>query len=122
MEKDGDDQPAEDSVPKEIVLPSRPGTGYVVSDPDLTVSQGSYVVSIRQHTRVRRLHRVGSCHLRPGLDYTDFVQYGDVLPSASEYHHLCKRCFSTGAPTAASSATASSSSCSSGSSSDTADV
>ena len=107
------------AVPEEVLGPLPTRTRYIVADPDLAIAQGTYVISIRKYSRLRRLHRVGGCHLRPGVDYLDFENHGDMLPAAVQYHHLCKRCFATGAPaTAGADAGSSSSSCSAGSTSD----
>ena len=38
-----------------------------------------------------RLHQVGRCHLIPGVDYRDFVQFTDF--ASAEYDKLCDLCF-----------------------------
>ena len=54
---------ARESLPLPLASP-----GYVVPDPDLAIPRGRYVASIRRKSGERRLHRVGSCNLQPGLD------------------------------------------------------
>ena len=83
-------------------------------------SLGSYVVSLHSRSRFRRLHRVGDCWRRPGLDFLDYEVLGADLPDSASYDAACKDCFRTGTrgPSAASSAQTVDLDPSSGSSSD----
>ena len=54
-----------------------------------------YFVSIRQRSKFRRLHLLGSgrCPSYPGVNVRDFEILGEILPAASQYHAACRRCF-----------------------------
>ena len=52
---------------------------------------GEYVVSLRRG--FRRLHRIGDCHLVPGVDYADVRALGSNAPSREQYDASCKWCF-----------------------------
>ena len=60
-------------------------------------SLGSYVVSLHSRSRFRRLHRVGDCWRRPGLDFLDYEVLGADMPDSSSYDAACKDCFRSGA-------------------------
>ncbi len=55
-----------------------------------------YVCSITGRRGVRRLHFVGRCHRKPGLDYAAFREHGDERPSAGEYDVICRQCWPDG--------------------------
>ena len=52
-----------------------------------------YVIAVTQKARFRRLHYVGRCHLRRGVDYKDFIPWGTQVPGMAEYHAVCRRCW-----------------------------
>ena len=54
---------------------------------------GEYVASVQAKTRFRRLHRIGSCPLQPGVDYALFERLGQEEPDTSTYTKKCKHCF-----------------------------
>ena len=57
---------------------------------------GAYIVSIQSKSRFRRLHKMGECWMRPGIDYLEFEVLGLELPLASSYSAVCRRCFRNG--------------------------
>ena len=59
--------------------------------PDDCPGMGMFVVSLRRG--FRRLHRVGDCHLEPGVDYKDFRTLGADRPSHEHYDAACRWCF-----------------------------
>ena len=74
---------------------------------------GAFVASVSSR-RFRRLHKVGSCPMVPGVDYGNFEFLGLSRPKADTFGAHCKRCFGPITPLASSS-TASSGSSSEGS-------
>ena len=75
---------------------------------------GQYVVSVSGKTgKTRRLHKVGDCFRKPGVDYRDFVVLGLEEPAPSEYSHQCQHCWSGKRARVAPSSSSSSSSSSS---------
>ena len=69
---------------------------HVVADPCSTaVPLGIFVVSIHPKTSFRRLHQMGSCSYRPGLDSRLFEELGAEMPHVSHYDARCKSCFRT---------------------------
>ena len=52
-----------------------------------------YVVSIAGRKRFRRPHHITKCGLIPGTDYKEYAWYGDVLPEATLYDQVCRRCW-----------------------------
>jgi hypothetical protein len=86
---------------------------------DNQVPTGWYVVSLRGRTSKRCLHKVGRCYRVPGLDYKRYEVLGATIPENAAVDHYCRKCWSTGLPTAhgsRSSSPSTSSSCSSSSS------
>ncbi len=67
-----------------------------------------YVCSITGRRAVRRLHFVGLCYRRPGLDYSQYVQFNDVVPGPEDYDLVCRQCWPTGTPSARETAASSS--------------
>ena len=59
--------------------------------PDGCPGTGMFVVSLRRG--FRRLHRVGDCHLEPGIDYKDFRTLDTDRPSPEHYDAACRWCF-----------------------------
>ena len=59
--------------------------------PDDCPGVGMFVVSSRRG--FRRLHRVGDCHLEPGVDYKDFRSLGAERPSSEHFDATCRWCF-----------------------------
>ncbi len=55
-----------------------------------------YVCSVTGRRGVRRLHFVGRCHRKPGLDYAAFQEHGEERPSAGEYDVICRQCWPDG--------------------------
>ena len=78
-----------DNVIAEVGIPPGSGEG-------MEASLGMYVVSLRAKGQYRCLHRVGACHLRPGVDYRRYRTLGVELPKAKDYDGDCKRCFTKG--------------------------
>ncbi len=52
-----------------------------------------YVVSVSGKRKLRRLHRWGWCHRVPGVDYRQFVEYGDRCPEPQFYDDYCHQCW-----------------------------
>ncbi len=67
-------------------------------DSDLQ-GEGEYVISISDGRRVRRLHRLGLCHRRPGLHYHRYERCGATLPPPSQYNDYCRDCWKKDGPT-----------------------
>ena len=57
---------------------------------------GHYIVSIRRGSRVRTLHLLGACHRTPGVDYGDWIVFGEARPRQSEYTQFCRQCWPRG--------------------------
>ena len=55
-----------------------------------------YAVSIAGSQRLRRLHRVGSCHRIPSVHYSRFTGYGKSLPTPDRYDWICLDCWPRG--------------------------
>ena len=72
--------------------------GPLVVDDELALDLGAYVLSVQNKSGFRRLHRIGACWRKPGVDYENFRVLGFDLPPASAYDAVCKGCFSGGAP------------------------
>ncbi len=60
--------------------------------------ENGYIVSISSGRRVRRLHRLGLCHRRPGIHYHRYEEYGAKFPPPSQYNDYCKDCWKKDAP------------------------
>ena len=54
---------------------------------------GTFVVSISRRCRFRRLHRIGDCPIRPGLDYHEFDELRMEEPGVEPFDARCRRCF-----------------------------
>ena len=52
--------------------------------PDVA-EMGCFVISVSEKRKIRRLHRVGSCWMRPGVDYRNFEILGMDPPRAAQY-------------------------------------
>lgn len=82
---------------------SVPYLGGTDSEADLStpavapLAQG-YYVSIRPRSGYRRLHLLGACGKRPGIDYALYEYLGERCPSSDEYHDWCKHCWRAGGP------------------------
>eukprot|EP00972_Heterocapsa_arctica_P010865 1591772-Heterocapsa_arctica.AAC.1 len=57
-----------------------------------------YFVSIRPGSGFRRLHLLGACGRRPGVDYLLYQFVGIKCPSTDEYHDWCRQCWRSGGP------------------------
>ena len=69
----------------------------VVVDPtEAEIPIGSYIVSIQARSRFKRLHRLGECWRKPGVDYVEYEVLGLELPPASRYSAVCRTCFANG--------------------------
>ena len=78
---------------KEDLIPEPPShTRCVVAVPP-EFSLGDFVSSWQKRSDFKRLHRVGDCPLRPGVDFLSFIVHGPSEPAAIEYTVKCKRCF-----------------------------
>ena len=62
-----------------------------------TLEDGKFVVSVSGRG-FRRLHRVGACHFRPGVDYAHYVDLGYLRPESRDYDDYCRRCFGAELP------------------------
>ena len=70
-------------------------SSYKVSEvPSLPA--GTYVVSIQRQSNFRRLHIVGSCPSRAGIDFAHFEAFGTTQPEDKHYTACCKHCLKTG--------------------------
>ena len=52
-----------------------------------------YVIMISGKKQPRRLHLFGACYRLPGVDYIDFEDRGQTLPSVHEYDDYCHQCW-----------------------------
>ena len=55
--------------------------------------KSGYVITFTFKGGLRRLHYVGRCYRRPGVDYFDYESYGELLPAADQYDKTCKQCW-----------------------------
>ena len=74
-----------------VPAPPTPGKHHIADASDLPL--GSFVVSVQRGGRFRRLHRLGDCPLRPGVDYSEFRALGCDEPSREQFTVRCKNCF-----------------------------
>mgnify|MGYP001103874056 CR=1 FL=1 len=84
--------PATPDLPEELARDASPPTAYVLPS-ESQIAIGSYVISIQAKTGFKRLHRIGDCALRPGVDYACFEELGMDEPSTRHYTAKCKHCF-----------------------------
>jgi hypothetical protein len=70
---------------------------------------GAFVACVSSRS-FRRLHKVGSCPMVPGVDYGNFDFLGMAMPKADTFDVHCKRCFGPVTPLASSSTASSGSS------------
>ena len=54
-------------------------------------------MSITRRGRHRKLHLVEACRYKPGLDYKDWVDCGEVIPPEHDFQSVCKFCLPAGA-------------------------
>ena len=54
---------------------------------------GTFVVSVQRNGKFKRLHQIGGCGRKPGVDYACFTALGMEAPDASSYTAKCKGCF-----------------------------
>jgi hypothetical protein len=54
---------------------------------------GYYIISIRQGSRIRTLHLLGSCHRTPGQGYSNWEVMGEDRPPPETYTQVCKQCW-----------------------------
>ena len=73
------------------VLPEREAAYRVDDLPVFAV--GTFVVSIQRKSNFRRLHIVGACSYRAGIDFARYEAFGLVMPDPSSYTAQCKHCF-----------------------------
>ena len=61
---------------------------------DGKIEDGTYVITtaMKGHTR-RRLHQVGRCWRRPGIDYHQFEVHGTTAPEDCLYSSRCRLCW-----------------------------
>ena len=86
-EEDGDSDGNSDKDGMETILEEA-----AVPVPPAPEPQG-FVVPIPRRGRHRKLHHIGSCFRRPGVDYINFEVYGDKVPDEAEIDSQCKDCF-----------------------------
>ena len=55
--------------------------------------KSGYVVTFMFERRLRRLHYVGRCYRKPGVDYFDYDSYGELLLAADQYDKTCVQCW-----------------------------
>lgn len=93
-------EPGEEASDSEEVTPvpvPESSSRLVVADPaPLDIPAGSYLVSIQARTKFRRLHKIGECWRRPGVDFLLFEVLGQELPQPSQYNAVCHHCFNKG--------------------------
>jgi len=70
--------------------------GHAGAGPDI-----GYVISIRPRSGFRRLHLLGACPRKPGVDYLRYVQMGTKCPPAEEFNDYCKQCWRESVPVTA---------------------
>ena len=76
-------------------LPMAPeGSSLEVYEPPV-IPLGMYLVSVQPRSRFRRLHRMGECAYRPGVDFKSFELLGESEPSPNQFTARCKHCFRT---------------------------
>lgn len=61
--------------------------------PENEPPKAGYVITYTFKRRLRRLHYLGRCYRRPGVDYFDYESYGEVLPTADCYDKTCMQCW-----------------------------
>ena len=59
----------------------------------MIVPTWGFIVSAARHGQHRKLHHIGSCKLKPGVDYKVWEHYGENLPGDAEIDSRCKWCF-----------------------------
>ena len=52
-----------------------------------------YVITYTFKKRLRRLHYIGRCYRRPGVDYYDYEAHGETLPPPDRYDKTCLQCW-----------------------------
>ena len=52
-----------------------------------------YVASVSNKRGIKRLHQLGKCYRRPGIDYREWVYFGESLPSSDCYDAHCLQCW-----------------------------
>ena len=52
-----------------------------------------YVITFTFKKRLRRLHYIGRCYRRPGVDYYDYEAHGETLPPPDRYDKTCLQCW-----------------------------
>ena len=55
---------------------------------------GIHVVAI--YRKVRRLHKIGACYRKPGLDFANYEVLSADIPDPPCYNRVCKDCFPRG--------------------------
>ena len=63
---------------------------------DLPVAAPFGFVVSQVGARQRRLHFVGHCFRRPGEHYRDYVVFGDIVPTETDFDKVCCSCFPRG--------------------------
>ena len=57
---------------------------------------GRLVISITQKKRLRRLHRIGGCWLKPGVDYLEYEILENEVPVPGTFDLPCRLCWPSG--------------------------
>ena len=84
--------PSTPDLPEDLARGESPPTAYVMPS-DTAIAMGAFVISIQVKSGFKRLHRMGDCALRPGVDYACFENLGSEEPAARFYTAKCKHCF-----------------------------
>ena len=98
---------------EEEALPAVSGLVENVAGSEV-IADGTYVICTAGSSR--RLHQVGRCWRKPGVDFVSYEAHGSVIPEAGLYKSRCKFCWPTASQARASRSPASSASSSSSSS------
>ena len=76
-------------------LPASSSRLVIAGSSEIDIPMGSYVVPIQSTSRLKRLHNLGECLMKPGVDYVEFENMGLELPPATSYGAACRRSSAT---------------------------
>ena len=99
--------PVEDDVPEMAIEEETPPDEEVsallakmaeerkasAAEAEAAIPPGTFIIAVRQRTKVKTLHQFTSCFRIPGKDYIDYVVHGPEVPDATLYHNACGDCF-----------------------------
>ena len=94
--EESDAEELEEGAETPVPLPLA-SSRLVIRDPEeQELELGSFLVSVQTKTRFRRLHKLGECWRKPGVDYLEYEVLGLELPPAASYNAVCHQCFKKG--------------------------